>query len=264
VVFSFPPVQCVDCDVTLGTGASFFILLSHSRSSLNCIDRVSHTASLDNESYRGKLVPGHTKITIQLCFEIISLFQVEVFWVVTPCSAVVGHQRFRGPWCLQFTLTMKTAWNSETLISYHSPEDGGSTDLQNVVSYHNPTRRHNPEDGSSMDLRNVGILPQPYAASQPWRWKQHGSSKRWYPTTTLRGVTTLKMEASGTFETLVSYHNATRHHKPEDLDLKHLRRENLKKFANILFILNFISSEFVGLYIPSRGWNAWLHWQMVV
>jgi len=23
--------------------------------------------------------------------------QVDVFWVVTPCSVVVGHQRFGGP-----------------------------------------------------------------------------------------------------------------------------------------------------------------------
>jgi hypothetical protein len=37
------------------------------------------------------------------------MFQVEVFWVVTPCSVVVGFRRFRGP-C------------------------------------HNTTRRHNPED----------------------------------------------------------------------------------------------------------------------
>jgi hypothetical protein len=28
-----------------------------------------------------------------------SFIQVEVFWVVTPCSVVVGHQRFRGPLC---------------------------------------------------------------------------------------------------------------------------------------------------------------------
>jgi len=25
--------------------------------------------------------------------------QVEVFWVVTPCSVVVGYQRFSGPCC---------------------------------------------------------------------------------------------------------------------------------------------------------------------
>jgi hypothetical protein len=41
---------------------------------------------------------------------------VEVFWVVTPCSVVVGYQRFRAP--------------------------EGSTDLRNVG---NPTH-HNQED----------------------------------------------------------------------------------------------------------------------
>jgi hypothetical protein len=25
------------------------------------------------------------------------MFQVEVFWFVTPCSVVVGYRRFRGP-----------------------------------------------------------------------------------------------------------------------------------------------------------------------
>jgi hypothetical protein len=27
-----------------------------------------------------------------------AMFQVDVFWVVTPYSVVVGYQRFRGPW----------------------------------------------------------------------------------------------------------------------------------------------------------------------
>jgi hypothetical protein len=26
-----------------------------------------------------------------------NVFQVEVFWFVTPCRVVVGYQRFRGP-----------------------------------------------------------------------------------------------------------------------------------------------------------------------
>jgi hypothetical protein len=50
-----------------------------------------------------------------------TMFQVEVFWVVTPCSVVVGHHCLRGPCCLHL--------QPETLVSYHST-----------------TRHHNPED----------------------------------------------------------------------------------------------------------------------
>jgi hypothetical protein len=46
--------------------------------------------------------------------------QVEVFWVVTPYSIVVGYQRFGGPCCFPL----------------------------------------HPDDGGSMDLRNFGILPR--------------------------------------------------------------------------------------------------------
>jgi hypothetical protein len=49
------------------------------------------------------------------------LFQVQVFWVVTPCSVVEGNQE-------------------------HHPEDGGSI----VASYHKTTRRQNPEN---LDLK---------------------------------------------------------------------------------------------------------------
>jgi hypothetical protein len=34
-------------------------------------------------------------------FEVIVVVNVQVgFWVVTPCSVVVGYQHFRGPCCL--------------------------------------------------------------------------------------------------------------------------------------------------------------------
>jgi hypothetical protein len=43
------------------------------------------------------------------------IFQVQVFWVVTPCSVVVGYQRFAGLRCL------------------HLQGDGSSTDLCNLL-----------------------------------------------------------------------------------------------------------------------------------
>jgi hypothetical protein len=54
--------------------------------------------------------------------------QVEVFWVVTPCS-VVGYRRLRGPYCLQ--LHTEGWYLTITLhgITTQKTEDGGSVDL---------------------------------------------------------------------------------------------------------------------------------------
>jgi len=67
--------------------------------------------------------------------------QVEVFWVMTSCSVVVGYRRFGGPCCphhqgdvnifpiaIHFTLKMEARRSSETLVSYR-----------------NTTRRYSPE-----------------------------------------------------------------------------------------------------------------------
>jgi hypothetical protein len=48
---------------------------------------------------------------------------------------------------------------------------------------------------------------------------------------------TLKLEAVRTSETAVSYHNITLRHNPEDFDLKHHRRENLKSRGGNSIIL---------------------------
>jgi hypothetical protein len=72
-------------------------------------------------------------IDIHASFEAFTavMFQVDVFWVVTPCSVVVGYKLFRGPGYphLQREVKMEAARTFET-----------------VVSYHKTTRRHNPED----------------------------------------------------------------------------------------------------------------------
>jgi hypothetical protein len=47
--------------------------------------------------------------------------EVAVFWVVTPCSHVVGYQSFgvRGYTTSIFTLKTEAVWSSETLVFYH-------------------------------------------------------------------------------------------------------------------------------------------------
>jgi hypothetical protein len=79
-----------------------------------------------------------------------------------------------------------------------------------------------------MDFRNIVILPQHYTASQPRKRPEDGGNRApetlvSYHNTTRRHKPEdldLKMEAAWTCETLVSYHNTTRRHNPEDLDLK--------------------------------------------
>jgi hypothetical protein len=39
--------------------------------------------------------------------------QVEVFWVVTPCSVVVGYQHFGGPCCLHL---QEERWHPTTTL----------------------------------------------------------------------------------------------------------------------------------------------------
>jgi len=73
--------------------------------------------------------------------------QIEVFWVVTPCSVAVVYSRFVESCCLCFQTGVATI---------PLPDRG------------------------SMDLRNVGILPQHYTASQPRRSvKSNSGALKW-------------------------------------------------------------------------------------
>jgi len=117
------------------------------------------------------------------------MIEAQVFWVVTLCSDLVGYH-----------ITVRC----HKLYSFH------------------------PESGGSMVLRNVVILPHHYTVSSPWRWRQHGPPKRWYCTTSLQGVYTLKMVAESSSETMVSYHIATR--------CLHLEEGNNKVLRNVSIV----------------------------
>jgi len=58
-------------------------------------------------------------------FFMCSSIQIEVFWVVTPCVVVAGHQRFGGPCC---------------------PHRWGEVISERLISYHDTTRRHRSQD----------------------------------------------------------------------------------------------------------------------
>jgi len=61
--------------------------------------------------------------------------EVEVFWVVTPCSVVVGYLRFRSPRCLHLTEKSTTTLHG---VTTQIPRLEGIITLQNYKKIYSP------------------------------------------------------------------------------------------------------------------------------
>jgi hypothetical protein len=87
-------------------------------------------------------------VIIFISFAVLQVFkamkiQVQVFWVLTLCSKVVGYQRFGGSCCQHLQLDTNNSVISTAIFSLKTCSTRSSEAL---VLYHNTTRRHNPEE----------------------------------------------------------------------------------------------------------------------
>jgi hypothetical protein len=107
----------------------------------------------------------HLNISWHLCRKmgnighlVFTAVKIQVaFWVVTPCSVVVGYQRFGGPYCLHLqgdkllyfqVMAFWVVTPCSVAVTYQRLRGLCCLHLhgETLVSYHNTTRRHNPED----------------------------------------------------------------------------------------------------------------------
>jgi hypothetical protein len=101
----------------------------------------------------------------------VAKIQVEVFWVVTLCSVMVGYHRFRGPCCFHLQGEVSSdggkIWQRYRIITSHfNLKTKAAWNSKMVVSYHNTTRRHNPAD---LDL-NQSINHLSVTSYRPNNW----------------------------------------------------------------------------------------------
>jgi len=82
-----------------------------------------------------------------------------VFWVMTPCRDVVGHRRFGGPCCLCIKGELSGAWIEIQVVLRVM------TLCSDVVGYQRFFIPYHPEDGGSKVLRKVCVLPLHYTVS---------------------------------------------------------------------------------------------------
>jgi hypothetical protein len=48
-------------------------------------------------------------------FLVFTAIKIDVFWVVTPCSDVVGYQHFKGHWCFYLQGEVIEAWEVDIM-----------------------------------------------------------------------------------------------------------------------------------------------------
>jgi hypothetical protein len=72
--------------------------------------------------------------------------QIEVFWVVTPCSIVVGYQHFKMTLQPPSSGRSEVKWSEVKWSEGRKGEGKGTEWTGTLVSYHNTTRHHNPGD----------------------------------------------------------------------------------------------------------------------
>jgi len=89
---------------------------------------------LSTTKYFSKWV--HRDVILCASFEFFTpvKIQVEIFMVVTPCSFVVGYQRFRGSWCLHPENEENMyVWNVGILPQYYTASQSIRPQLE--ISY---------------------------------------------------------------------------------------------------------------------------------
>jgi len=122
--------------------------------------------------------------------------QVEALWVVTPCSVVVGYQRFGRPCCLYL---QGEIWDSRFTRRWKFKSR--LYELWRRVELWLDTwgwRQQGPPKWWYPSTTLYGVTTQNNSTwmagvTSPWGWRQHGPTKRSYPMTTLHGVTTQNM-----------------------------------------------------------------------
>jgi len=109
---------------------------------------------------------------------LLRIFLVEIFWVVTSYGKVV-----RIPVFQRSMLTPSSGWSG-----WGMGENGVAIGPNHSVCAScwlvAPAAPH--QSG------HVSMLCSVIPVTSPWRWRQHGTMKWWYPTTSVHSITTQK------------------------------------------------------------------------